>query len=59
MSRAVAGCIDNVQNAMMIGALGCCKGQMGFFQGCIDDVSIDVNKNWCNENNYEVKYLLL
>ena len=53
MCRAVAGCIDNVQNAMMIGALGCCKGQMGFFQGCIDDVSIDVNKNCCNENNYE------
>ena len=34
-----AGCIDNVQNAMMIGALGCCNDKMGYFRGKIDEVS--------------------
>ena len=35
----LAGFIDNVQNPMMIGALGCCQDDMGFFRGLMDDVS--------------------
>ena len=36
----VAGYINSVQNAMIIGAKACHEDNMGFFEGFIDDVSI-------------------
>ena len=36
----VAGYINSVQNAMIIGAKACADDNMGFFEGFIDDVSI-------------------
>ncbi|KAI0210499.1 hypothetical protein LSAT2_004756 [Lamellibrachia satsuma] len=38
--KALSGSIDKLQNPMMIGAVGCPMGPMGFFRGCIDEVRV-------------------